>query len=177
MTKEDDSKNQRDKKEVFDYTCDGIDPIYGMCNRWPHNPRAFRTIMESWRDACTELSLKLLEGFCLGLDLPPRFLHEDFEGKHTGFVRLNYYPTDDPMAVSGHAPSGVADLGIHHLPAPRRNAAPVDLDFAEINRQQSSCCLFDVDPYARRRRRSFPHLRRLPSTPHKHVTQVYHVCF
>ena len=29
------TKNQRDKKEVFDYTTDGIDPIYGAENRWP----------------------------------------------------------------------------------------------------------------------------------------------
>ena len=108
------TKNQRDKKEVFDYTRDGVDPIYGMQNRWPENPPAFRTTLEAWRDACTELSLKLLEGFCLGLDLPAQFMHADFAGKHTGFVRLNYYPTEDPMDGQEGDFQEVADLGIHH---------------------------------------------------------------
>ena len=35
------TKNQRDKKEVFDFTCDGIDPVYGMENRWPQHPPGF----------------------------------------------------------------------------------------------------------------------------------------
>ena len=108
------TKNQRDKKEVFDFTRDGVDPIYGMQNRWPQYPANFRPTLEAWRDACTELSLKLLEGFCLGLDLPARFMHGDFDGNHTGFVRLNYYPTDDPMAGLDGDHQAVADLGIHH---------------------------------------------------------------
>ncbi|MEM8500631.1 MAG: 2OG-Fe(II) oxygenase family protein [Pseudomonadota bacterium] len=108
------TKNQRDKKEVFDFTLDGVDPIYGMRNRWPQNPTQFRTIMESWRDACTDLSLTLLEGFCLGLNLPATFMHGDFADEHTGFVRLNYYPIDDPLAAYSKDLQSNADLGIHH---------------------------------------------------------------
>lgn len=108
------TKNQRDKKEVFDFTREGIDPIYGMRNRWPQNPPEFQTTMESWRDACTALSLKLLEGFCLGLNLPAKFMHSDFVTEHTGFVRLNYYPTTDPLATSVDDVQSGADLGIHH---------------------------------------------------------------
>ena len=108
------TKNQRDKKEVFDFTRDGIDPIYGQSNRWPAQLPRFRDTMTGWLDACTGLSLKLLEGFCLGLDLPADFMQRDFADRHTGFVRLNYYPLDDPLAQDGLRDAGIADLGIHH---------------------------------------------------------------
>ena len=108
------TKNQRDKKEVFDFTRAGIDPVYHQQNRWPGRPAGFRAVMESYRDACTELSLNLLEVFCRGLDLPPKFMHEEFVDRHTGFIRLNYYPVDDPLAANGEAPGAGADLGIHH---------------------------------------------------------------
>jgi isopenicillin N synthase-like dioxygenase len=92
------TKNQRDKKEVYDLTREGIDPIYGKTNRWPAKQDTFRATMLEYFDACTELSLKLLEAFCIGLNLPARHMHGDFETNHTGFLRLNYYPVDDPLA-------------------------------------------------------------------------------
>jgi len=108
------TKNQRDKKEVFDFTREGVDPIYHQSNRWPAQRTEFKTTMMAYLDACTELSLKLLEAFCLGLDLPADFMHRDFATNHTGFVRLNYYPLKDPMSglATDHQPT--ADLGIHH---------------------------------------------------------------
>ena len=106
------TKNQLDKKEVFDFTRAGVDPIYGQTNRWPQKYPAFESTMMTYLDSCTELSLKLLEAFCIGLDLPAKFMHPDFEGNHTGFVRLNYYP----LEITASMPDGVeeADLGIHH---------------------------------------------------------------
>jgi len=108
------TKNQRDKKEVFDFTRECVDPIYGQLNRWPQGRDEFRTTMMDYLDACTELSLKLLEAFCLGLDLPADFMRRDFDGNHTGFIRLNYYPTRDPLADSSGDHQPAADLGIHH---------------------------------------------------------------
>jgi len=108
------TKNQRDKKEVFDFTREGVDPIYGQRNRWPQGRDEFRNTMMGYLEACTELSLKLLEAFCLGLDLPADFMRRDFAGNHTGFVRLNYYPIKDPLADSSGDHQAGADLGIHH---------------------------------------------------------------
>jgi len=108
------TKNQRDKKEVFDFTREGVDPIYGQSNRWPQQHPQFKTTMMAYLEACTGLSLKLLEAFCLGLDLPADFMRNDFADNHTGFVRLNYYPVKDPMADSPNDHQPVADLGIHH---------------------------------------------------------------
>lgn len=107
------TKNKRDKKEVFDYTTDGRDPIYGAANRWPLLGDRFRSVLCEYRDACTVLSLKLLEAFCVGLDLPPAFMQDDFARSHTGFIRLNYYPVRDPLDGTDSAPPE-ADLGVHH---------------------------------------------------------------
>ncbi len=108
------TKNQRDKKEVFDFTREGVDPIYRQQNRWPAGRPGFRATMLGYLEACTRLGLELLEGLCLGLDLPGDFMRQDFATRHTGFVRLNYYPVADPMRGLDIEHLPVADLGVHH---------------------------------------------------------------
>ena len=109
------TKNQRDKKEVFDYTSAGVDPIYRSQNRWPDFDRQFRPLMEAYRDACAALSLKLLAAMLRGLGVPADLLNRHFDPAHPGFVRLNYYPVKDPMHGRGDvAHLDVADLGVHH---------------------------------------------------------------
>ncbi|NND66503.1 MAG: hypothetical protein HKN19_02850 [Halioglobus sp.] len=108
------TKNQRDKKEVFDFTRENYDPIYARHNRWPTGLSGFQSTMTEYLESCAELSLKLLRGFCLGLDLPADYLAPQFQDNHTGFVRLNYYPVHDPMAGLDLEKQPVADLGIHH---------------------------------------------------------------
>ena len=108
------TKNQRDKKEVFDFTREGVDPIYGQSNRWIANQDNFKATMQEYLGACTHLSLTLLESFCIGLNLPADHMRADFATNHTGFMRLNYYPVKDPMAGSDIEHQPVADLGIHH---------------------------------------------------------------
>lgn len=108
------TKNQRDKKEVFDYTTDGVDPIYASENRWPDVDDSFRQTLCAYRDAVTDLSHALLRAFCLGLDLPAGFMQSDFSKRHTGFIRLNYYPVRDPLEAANVEALPVADLGVHH---------------------------------------------------------------
>jgi isopenicillin N synthase-like dioxygenase len=108
------TKNQRDKKEVFDFTHERIDPIYDSRNRWLAGEQEFKNTMLEYFDACSRLSLQLLEAFCTGLDLPANFMHDDFETNHTGFMRLNYYPVTDPLAGLSTRPQTIADLGVHH---------------------------------------------------------------
>ncbi|MBT8076925.1 MAG: hypothetical protein KJO31_00025 [Gammaproteobacteria bacterium] len=108
------TKNQRDKKEVFDYTTPGVDGIYGAENRWPSHDPAFRTVMLQYLEAVSGLSLRLLHAFCLGLGLPGKFLDPDFDGNHTGFVRLNHYPVEDPLRGSDIPHMEEADMGVHH---------------------------------------------------------------
>ncbi len=109
------TKNQRDKKEVFDYTSEGSDSIYHASNRWPDFDSQFRTVMEEYRDACVRLSLHLLEAFSCGLGLPADFLNAQFDPLHTGFIRLNYYPVKDPLQYrSDIVHMDDAGLGVHH---------------------------------------------------------------
>jgi len=109
------TKNQRDKKEVFDFTSDGVDPVYNASNRWPDMDESFRDTMRRYRDACAGMSLVLLRAMCTGLGVSPNRLDACFDPYHTGFIRLNYYPVRDPLAHRDdieHLP--VADLGVHH---------------------------------------------------------------
>jgi isopenicillin N synthase-like dioxygenase len=108
------TKNQRDKKEVFDFTHKGIEPIYNSANRWLDESPGFKTTMLNYFDACTKLSMVLLETFCVGIDLEPGYLNESFMPNHTGFIRLNYYPVEDPLKNSEVKHNTVADLGVHH---------------------------------------------------------------
>lgn len=113
------TKNQRDRKEVFDFNRDGRDGIYAAGNRWPPGLPRFQASMLAWLEACTDVSLKLLQAFCVGLNLPADYLAAKFAPVHTGFVRLNYYPVKDPLAGKmldelrlEQRPR--ADFGVHH---------------------------------------------------------------
>ncbi|GMR17367.1 MAG: isopenicillin N synthase family oxygenase [Gammaproteobacteria bacterium] len=108
------TKNQRDKKEVFDYTAAGVDPIYGAENRWPPQAAGFRDTMLAYLDATTALSLQLMRAFCVGLDLPADYMEREFAGKHTGFMRLNCYPVRDPLANATIEHQPRAGMGVHH---------------------------------------------------------------
>ncbi len=108
------TKNRRDRKEVFDFTTDGEDPIYEMENRWPGSPPGFREALAGYRDAVTALGLRLLRAFSVGLGLSPDHFGPLFDTSHTGFVRLNYYPVADPLADSDVVHQPEAELGVHH---------------------------------------------------------------
>ena len=70
--------------------------------------------MLAYLQACTDLSLRLLEAFCLGLNLPADYLEDYFVPRHTGFIRLNHFPVEDPMANAAVEDLLDAGLGIHH---------------------------------------------------------------
>ena len=70
--------------------------------------------MLAYLKANSDLALRLLQAFCVGLELPPDFMQDDFAERHTGFVRLNYYPVTDPLADSQVPHQARADYGVHH---------------------------------------------------------------
>ena len=49
------TKNQRDKKEVFDFTSEGSDSIYHSANRWPAAGDGFKQAMLDYLQICTRL--------------------------------------------------------------------------------------------------------------------------
>lgn len=111
------TKRKRDLKEVFDFMQprpDGSD-----VNQWPAGDDEFRVAMENFFVASTgvaERTLALVYRALLGevsdgsLDdqLPPG-------SARTSTVRLNYYPTNDPLDSDERGTvAGLGDMALHH---------------------------------------------------------------
>ncbi|MFQ5995622.1 MAG: isopenicillin N synthase family dioxygenase [Acidiferrobacterales bacterium] len=121
------TKNIRDMKEVFDFghkprpelaDDDPANLTRDGYNQWPDRALCpdFKTTMVEYYRACAALSLKLLEAIAQGLDVPSERLARDFVDNHTSFLRLNYYPTHDPLTVANQRRPSAATghLGVHH---------------------------------------------------------------
>ena len=108
------TKNQRDKKEVFDFTRKGRDPIYHSENRWPLNDPDFEATSLEYFDSCSKLAFLLAGVFWKGLGLEANFMASELEDSHTSFVRLNYYPVRDPLSGQNVEHLQLADRGVHH---------------------------------------------------------------
>jgi isopenicillin N synthase-like dioxygenase len=118
------TKNTRDMKEVFDF---GNKPYPELSdndpanltrdgyNQWPHVALLadFESTMIEYYHACEIVALKLLEAIAQGLGFPPDRLVQNFVGNHTSFLRLNYYPSHDPLASTEKAAAS-GHLGVHH---------------------------------------------------------------
>mgnify|MGYP002010366576 CR=1 FL=1 len=113
------TKNQRDKKEIFDIGPEvdagalSDDPFSGA-TPWPTSQPTFEIAMRAHFQICEKLSMTMVEAICLSLDLPRDRLVQSFEPTHTSFLRLNYYPVEDPLSDLPDEVRDGADLGIHH---------------------------------------------------------------
>jgi len=121
------TKNTRDMKEVFDF---GFVPYperphdaasnrtQDGWNRWPAGPESerFRTVLWNYFEACHDVALNLLQVLTTNLGAPVDTLIGDFRPAHSSFLRLNYYPVEDPLigeeSVGNSADSG--SMGVHH---------------------------------------------------------------
>ena len=59
--------------------------------------------------------LAAAQSLCIGIGVEAKTLRPSFDPVHTSFVRLNYYPTDDPLTGDEAAevtPRG--DMALHH---------------------------------------------------------------
>ncbi len=121
------TKNIRDMKEVFDFarTACTEQPENHPANRTPDGynqwPEAnlipgFKPAMLEYYRACETVALSLLRTIAKGLGVAAEELTRDFENDHSSFVRLNYYPTTDPLAVDNEAgrATDTGHLGVHH---------------------------------------------------------------
>lgn len=111
------TKEQRDKKEIFDIGPDATlqdlsegDPFAGA-TPWPEQPADFPDVMEGWAAQMNRLSGQLIGLIGASLTGEAETLRRAFEPSHTSYLRLNYYPVDDALA---HETGCEADLGIHH---------------------------------------------------------------
>ena len=111
------TKERRDRKEIFDIGPDagGIsssaDEPFAGATPWPAEPAEFAAVMQDWFGRMTRLSGQLTGLISASLTGEFGSLRPAFEPGHTSFLRLNFYPVDDPLA--GEA-QDQADLGVHH---------------------------------------------------------------
>ncbi|MEC8318545.1 MAG: 2OG-Fe(II) oxygenase family protein [Pseudomonadota bacterium] len=113
------TKNIRDKKEIFDIGPEvdaaqaAADPFSGA-TPWPAERPGFEPALRAHFEICADLSQRLLRAISRGLDLPADRLDRYFAGGHTSFLRLNYYPVEDPLSDLPESARDGADLGVHH---------------------------------------------------------------
>jgi isopenicillin N synthase-like dioxygenase len=112
------TKNIRDKKEIFDIGPEvevgaiSKDPFSGT-TPWPAEQPAFEAVMRAHLEACERLSITMVEAICLGLWLLRAWLAANLSPA-TRFLRLNYYPVQDPLSDLPVAQREGTDLGVHH---------------------------------------------------------------
>ncbi len=122
------TKNVRDMKEVFDF---GHLPFPGLpdahpgnrtpdgWNQWPviAGHQEFKDILNDYYRACGQIAIELLRALTSNLGAAVNTLTGDFHPDHSSFLRLNYYPVNDPLG-QGSSATGVAaetgHLGVHH---------------------------------------------------------------
>ena len=118
------TKNARDLKEVLDLAQTrhpelpddhptNIHAVDGQ-NQWPELAD-FRSTIVSYLEACNEVALWLLAAFCEGLGEHAQALRSAFGPGHTSFLRMNYYPLDDPLSSEEAAEvTELGDMALHH---------------------------------------------------------------
>lgn len=142
------TKRRQDWKEIYDFGPADGDKLRP---RWPAGPfrLRFEPVIRAWYASCRALSSRLLAAVAANLGVTPEYLARGFEGAHTSFLRLNYYPKhplgpgDDarPFGVGEHTDSGALTLllqdwqpglevcrdGRWHLVEPRADALVVNI--------------------------------------------------
>ena len=142
------TKNRQDWKEIYDFGASDGDKLKP---RWPAGTLRlrFEPVIRAYYASCKALSLRLLSAVAVNLGVAPEELTWRFEGTHTSFLRLNYYPkhplapADDnrPFGVGEHTDSGALTLllqdwqpglevrrdGEWHLVEPRADALVVNI--------------------------------------------------
>jgi isopenicillin N synthase-like dioxygenase len=113
------TKNKLDWKRCFDFGAqnghldeEGMD---GM-NQWPSREEhaTFEVTMKEYFYKMENLSETLLSALCESLGMKSDILKEDFEGNHTSYLRLNYYPKcptpEENLAVHHHTDAGALTI-------------------------------------------------------------------
>ena len=98
------TKNQRDRKEIFDYGQEGEIP-------WPRSPADFRARVQAYEAACHRLALQLVGLAAEGLGHPAAALCRHFGPAHSSFLRMNYYPREVELLQEADMPEA-GELGI-----------------------------------------------------------------
>ncbi len=122
------TKNIRDMKEVFDFGFksnlnlpdnDASNLTQDGWNQWPgiDGSVEFKAVLDDYFERCATVALRLLEVLTANLGAPVETLKGDFFPLHSSFLRLNYYPVGDPLALEKGEDAKSSDsgnMGVHH---------------------------------------------------------------
>lgn len=113
------TRNRRDWKEIYDYgPADGA----GIEPRWPRGlfRLRFEPAVRAYYAGARTLAMRLLAAIATNLGVAPEILARGFDGPHTSFLRLNFYPkcppadggasADGPLGVGQHTDAGALTL-------------------------------------------------------------------
>jgi isopenicillin N synthase-like dioxygenase len=108
------TKNRRDWKEIYDFgPADGE----SLKPRWPVGRLRlrFEPVLRAYYAECSALALRLMSAMARNLGVSPGQLVNEFDDRHTSFLRLNFYPrfadaADSPFGVGEHTDAGALTL-------------------------------------------------------------------
>jgi len=107
------TKQKRDLKEVFDFYARSN----GQENRmpWPQQPTEFKETLRAYFLANAELSNRVMHILCNALGVDETSFDRFFMPRHTSSARLNYYPSEDPLAADDQqSVTPLGDMALHH---------------------------------------------------------------
>jgi isopenicillin N synthase-like dioxygenase len=96
------TKNVRDWKEVYDY---GPGDGERLQPQWPDGLASFETVVRRHYRRCEGLAHRLLHVIAQNLGMPGPYLAGGFDGRHSSFLRLNYYPKCPSPTTAGAGPT------------------------------------------------------------------------
>lgn len=110
------TKQKRDLKEVFDFKAGGYkSKNNAIRSQWPEQLPEFKQVMSDYFQACTKLAETTTKLVYQCLGLPPERVDVDYGEQHTSSMRLNYYPTQDPLEPTEQASvNALGDMALHH---------------------------------------------------------------
>lgn len=110
------TKQKRDLKEVFDFKAGGYrSKNTAIKSQWPESLPQFKTAMSDYFIACTLLASDTTKLVYQSLGLPGEQVDEDYGEQHTSSMRLNYYPTSDPLSKTEQAEvNKLGNMALHH---------------------------------------------------------------
>ena len=107
------TKQKRDLKEVFDFYARSNGEEKRM--PWPHHPPAFKETLREYFLANAVLSEQVMAILCRALRINNNSFARFFSPRHTSSARLNYYPSEDPLAAEDQqSATPLGDMALHH---------------------------------------------------------------
>jgi isopenicillin N synthase-like dioxygenase len=110
------TKQKRDLKEVFDFKAGGYrSKNTNIRSQWPESLPQFKAAMSDYFIACTLLASDTTKLVYQSLGLPREQVDQDYGEQHTSSMRLNYYPTSDPLSKTEQTEvNALGNMALHH---------------------------------------------------------------